>query len=66
MLENSELKFYETGYTGTIYAVRLRASNKEKPNIYTKSSYDAVHHHFGRFLKILFPFKTELSTLSQL
>ncbi len=66
MLENSELKFYETGYTDIIYAARLRASNKEKPNIYTKSRCDAVHHHFGRFLKILFPLKTELSTLSQL
>ena len=66
MLENSELKFYETGYTGIIYAVHLRTSNKEKPNIYTKSRYDAVHHNFGLFLKIIFPFKTELSTLSQL
>ncbi len=47
MLENSELKFYETGYTDAIYAARLRASNKEKTTIHTKSRYDAVHPYFG-------------------
>ncbi len=66
MLENSELKFYETGYTDAIYAARLRASNKEKSTIHTKSRYDAVHPYFGQFRKTLSLSKTELSILSQL